>query len=561
MARVKGPLGTSSGHVLSLNSWKKEYFSWAINFKYFDFFRQKLLISLRKKPIYLSRPRFILITNAKFLFRQKKSIDLFSDILNNKFPMIRFYNTLSGQIEEFIPLEPGQVKMYTCGPTVYDYAHIGNFRAYVFEDLLKRFLLAMGFKVTHVMNITDVDDKTIRGAKAKNLSLEEYTKIYTEAFFEDIDTLKILRADYYPRATQHIPDVVKMIKGLMARGYAYEKDGSIYFDVSKFPNYGQLAKIKISELKTGVRIDADEYSKDSVQDFALWKKRKEGEPYWETELGPGRPGWHIECSVMSTKYLGETFDIHCGGVDNIFPHHENEIAQSEAYTGKKFVNYWLHCHHLIVEGEKMSKSKGNFYTLRDLTSRGVDPLDLRYLLLATHYRKMLNFTFDGLRQAGAARRRLYDFIYELHHRTFPPGETPEIKTLVKEAHKRDIKIIIDLVVNHTSSNHPWFVEASKGKGNKYHDYYVWSTDKAIFSKEPYHWHFLKDSLGNEIRDEKYYGFFWHGMPDLNYDNEELRKEIINIGKFWLKDINIDGFRLDAVRFFYPEEEIKVNMVT
>jgi len=346
--------------------------------------------------------------------------------------MIRFYNTLSGRIEEFIPLEPGQVKLYTCGPTVYDYAHIGNFRAYIFEDLLKRFLLAMGFKVIHVMNITDVDDKTIRGARAKNLSLGEYTRIYTEAFFEDIDTLKIMRADYYPRATQHIPDMVKMIKALIAKGYAYEKDGSIYYDVSKFPEYGKLSKIKISELKTGVRIDADEYTKDSVQDFALWKKRKEGEPYWETELGPGRPGWHIECSVMSSKYLGETFDIHCGGLDNIFPHHDNEIAQSEAYTGKKFVNYWLHCHHLIVEGEKMSKSKGNFYTLRDLTSRGIDPLDLRYLLLATHYRKMLNFTFDGLRQAGAARRRIYDFVYELHHRTFPPGETPEIKTLVKE---------------------------------------------------------------------------------------------------------------------------------
>jgi cysteinyl-tRNA synthetase len=346
--------------------------------------------------------------------------------------MIRFYNTLTGRLEEFVPLEPGRVKLYTCGPTVYDYAHIGNFRAYIFEDLLKRFLLAMGFKVTHVMNITDVDDKTIRGARAKNLSLQAYTQTYIDAFFEDIDTLKILRADYYPRATEHIPDMVKMIQGLMAKGYAYEKDGSIYYDVSKFPEYGKLSKIKISELKTGVRIDADEYTKDSVQDFALWKKRKEGEPYWETELGPGRPGWHIECSVMSSKYLGETFDIHCGGVDNIFPHHENEIAQSEAYTGKKFVNYWLHCHHLIVEGEKMSKSKGNFYTLRDLIAKGIDPLDLRYLLLATHYRKMLNFTFDGLHQAEASRRRIYDFIYELTHRTFPPGETEEIKTLTRE---------------------------------------------------------------------------------------------------------------------------------
>lgn len=357
--------------------------------------------------------------------------------------MIRFYNTLSGQLEEFIPLEPGQVKLYTCGPTVYDYAHIGNFRAYVFEDLLKRFLLAKGYRVTHVMNITDVDDKTIRGAREKNLSLQEYTQIYIDAFFEDIDTLKILRADYYPRATEHIPDMVKMIKGLMAKGYAYEKDGSIYFDVSKFPEYGKLSKIKVSELKSGVRIDADEYTKDSVHDFALWKKQKEGEPYWETELGRGRPGWHIECSVMSSKYLGETFDIHCGGVDNIFPHHENEIAQSEAYTGKKFVNYWLHCHHLIVDGEKMSKSKGNYYTLRDLINKGVDPLDLRYLLLTTHYRKMLNFTFDGLRQAEATRRRIYDFLYELQHRTFPQGETKEINKLSQKAKDKFLESLSD----------------------------------------------------------------------------------------------------------------------
>ena len=357
--------------------------------------------------------------------------------------MIRFYNTLSGRLEEFIPLEPGQVKLYTCGPTVYDYAHIGNYRAYVFEDLLKRFLLAKGYRVTHVMNITDVDDKTIRGAREKNLSLAEYTQMYIEAFFEDIDTLNILRADYYPRATEHIPDMVKMIKGLLVKGFAYEKDGSIYFDVSKFPKYGQLSKIKVSELKSGVRIDADEYTKENVHDFALWKKQKEGEPFWETELGRGRPGWHIECSVMSSKYLGETFDIHCGGVDNIFPHHENEIAQSEAYTGKKFVNYWLHCHHLIVDGEKMSKSKGNFYTLRDLISQEIDPLDLRYLLLTTHYRKMLNFTFNGLRQAQATRRRIYDFLYELHHRTFPPGETKEISQLCQEAKDNFLKNLGD----------------------------------------------------------------------------------------------------------------------
>lgn len=343
--------------------------------------------------------------------------------------MIRFFNTLSGSLEEFIPLKDGEVRLYTCGPTVYDYPHIGNYRAYIFEDLLKRFLLFSGFRVIHVMNITDVDDKTIRGANALGISLNEYTRKYIEAFFEDIKTLRILPADYYPRATEHIPDMVGMIKGLLEKGYAYYKDGSVYFSIAKFPDYGKLAKINVEELKAGARVEADEYEKESVHDFALWKKAKEGEPFWETELGPGRPGWHIECSAMSTRYLGPTFDIHCGGIDNIFPHHENEIAQSEAFYGQKFVNYWLHCHHLVVDGEKMSKSKGNFYTLRDLLARNVDPIDLRFFLLSTHYRKMLNFTFDGLEQARASRQRILDFVYDIEHRTFPPGRNQKIQQL------------------------------------------------------------------------------------------------------------------------------------
>lgn len=343
--------------------------------------------------------------------------------------MIRFFNTLSGSLEEFIPLKDGEVRLYTCGPTVYDYPHIGNYRAYIFEDLLKRFLLFAGFRVIHVMNITDVDDKTIRGANALGISLNEYTRKYIEAFFEDIKTLRILPADYYPRATEHIPDMVRMIKGLLEKGYAYYKDGSVYFSIAKFPDYGKLAKINVEELKAGARVEADEYEKESVHDFALWKKAKEGEPFWETELGPGRPGWHIECSAMSTRYLGPTFDIHCGGIDNIFPHHENEIAQSEAFYGQKFVNYWLHCHHLVVDGEKMSKSKGNFYTLRDLLARNVDPIDLRFFLLSTHYRKMLNFTFDGLEQARASRQRILDFVYDIEHRTFPPGRNQKIQQL------------------------------------------------------------------------------------------------------------------------------------
>ncbi len=346
--------------------------------------------------------------------------------------MIRFFNTLSGSLEEFKPLREGEVRLYTCGPTVYDYPHIGNYRAYIFEDLLKRFLLLAGFKVIHVMNITDVDDKTIKGAARLGLSLQDYTARYIEAFFEDIKTLRILPADFYPRATEHIPDMVKMVKGLLDRGFAYYKEGSVYFSIEKFPAYGRLAKINLEELKAGARVDSDEYEKESVHDFALWKKAKGGEPFWETELGAGRPGWHIECSAMSSRYLGPSLDIHCGGIDNIFPHHENEIAQSEAFYGQKFVNYWLHCHHLVVDGEKMSKSRGNFYTLRDLLARGLDPVDLRFFLLSTHYRKMLNFTFDNLEQARASRQRILDFVYELEHRTFPPGAQPEISELTEK---------------------------------------------------------------------------------------------------------------------------------
>ncbi|MGQ9470835.1 MAG: cysteine--tRNA ligase [Candidatus Aminicenantales bacterium] len=349
--------------------------------------------------------------------------------------MIRFFNTLSGEVETFEPLLPGQVKLYTCGPTVYDYAHIGNFRAYIFEDLLKRFLLSSGYKVLHVMNITDVDDKTIRNSQARGMSLAEYTRHYTEAFFEDIKALNILPADFYPRATEHIPEMVEIIKKLLEKGFAYEKDGSIYFSIARFPSYGRLAKIRPVDLKLGARVETDEYEKENAHDFALWKKKKEGEPYWETELGAGRPGWHIECSAMSMKYLGETFDIHCGGVDNIFPHHENEIAQSEAATGKPFVRYWLHCHHLIVDGEKMSKSKGNFYTLRDLLKRGIDPRSLRFLLLSTHYRKTLNFTFEALNQAASAVERLRDFQIELKSRTYQPGRSEEITRLIKQTEK------------------------------------------------------------------------------------------------------------------------------
>ena len=291
----------------------------------------------------------------------------------------------------------------------------------------------MGFNVIHVMNITDVDDKTIKGAEKQGISLQEYTKDFTEAFFNDIETLNIDRAEFYPRATEHIQEMAQMVKGLYEKGYAYERDGSYYFSIDKFKKYGRLSKIDLSGRKVGVRIDSDEYEKESVHDFALWKAQKEGEPAWDTVLGPGRPGWHIECSVMSAKYLGETFDIHCGGVDNIFPHHENEIAQSEAYTGKKFVNTWLHCQHLIRDGKKMSKSMGNTITLQELIDeRKADPMAIRLLLLSTHYRKILNFTYDALDQAHASLRRIKDFAYELENTQFPEGEKQTVAELIDD---------------------------------------------------------------------------------------------------------------------------------
>ncbi|MEM2099507.1 MAG: cysteine--tRNA ligase [Candidatus Bathyarchaeia archaeon] len=329
---------------------------------------------------------------------------------------IYLYNTLTRQKEPFIPISKNHVKMYTCGPTVYDYAHIGNFRAFIFEDLLKRWLKHNNFKVTHVMNITDVDDKTIRNSQKQQVSLKQFTEFYTKAFFEDIKALNIEPADYYPKATEHIPEMIALIKILIQKGYAYKsEDGSIYYDISKFKDYGKLSKIKVTQLKAGARVKIDEYSKEEAQDFALWKAwtAEDGEVFWETELGKGRPGWHIECSAMSMKYLGETFDIHCGGVDNMFPHHENEIAQSEAATGKKFVNYWLHNEHLLVEGKRMAKRFGNFYTLRDLIQKGYDPIVIRYLLLSTHYRQQFNFTFEGLDAAKGAVERLRNFVRRL----------------------------------------------------------------------------------------------------------------------------------------------------
>ncbi|MEW6456897.1 MAG: cysteine--tRNA ligase [Acidobacteriota bacterium] len=347
--------------------------------------------------------------------------------------MLKLYNTLSRKKETFYPIEKWVVRLYTCGPTVYDFAHIGNFRSYIFGDLLKRYLKYLGYKVIHVMNITDVDDKTIAGARDNNLPLHQFTDKYIEAFLKDIKILNIQEPDFMPRATEHLDEMIKIIKVLLDKGFAYKKDGSVYFRISSFPKYGELSQIPIADSKTSRLADSDEYGKENVADFALWKLKKENEPYWDTEIGAGRPGWHIECSAMSMKYLGETFDVHAGGNDLIFPHHENEIAQSESFSGKKFVNFWLHCSHLIVNGEKMSKSKGNFYTLRDLLSMGFDPMDIRFLLISTHYRNVLNFTFESLNQANASLKRIKDFLYEIDTKKFPEGENPEIKEIINKA--------------------------------------------------------------------------------------------------------------------------------
>jgi len=325
---------------------------------------------------------------------------------------LRVFNTLTRRKEEFLPIVKGHVGMYTCGPTVYDYAHVGNLRAFIFEDLLRRYLKYSGYKVRQVMNLTDVDDKTIRASRAKGVTLAEYTGTYKEAFFEDLRILNVDPAEVYPAATDHIDDMVALILRLKEKGYTYETAGSTYFRIADFEGYGKLAHFKIDELKSGAQVDADSYEKEEARDFALWKAWDEadGDVFWETEVGKGRPGWHIECSAMSMKYLGEQFDIHTGGVDNIFPHHENEIAQAEAATEQPWVNYWLHCEHLLVERRKMSKSEGNYYTLRDLLDKGYNPGAIRYLLLSTHYRQQLNFTLDGIDASKNALQRLNDFI-------------------------------------------------------------------------------------------------------------------------------------------------------
>ncbi|MBP3395276.1 MAG: cysteine--tRNA ligase, partial [Lentisphaeria bacterium] len=335
---------------------------------------------------------------------------------------MRFYNTLGRNMQDFQPIEEKVAKMYTCGPTVYNYAHIGNFRAYLFEDLLRRSLEYHGYKVTQVMNLTDVDDKTIRDSRAAGLKLQDFTRKYKDAFFEDLRTLRIEPAEHYPEATTHIPEMIEMIRILFEKGFAYKsEDGSVYFSIAKFKDYGKLAKIDMEQQRSGVRINNDEYDKDSVADFALWKawSESDGDVKWDSPWGPGRPGWHLECSAMSMKYLGRTFDIHTGGIDNMFPHHEDEIAQSEAANSCKFVNYWLHCEHLTIDKKKMSKSLGNFYTLRDLLNKGYSGKEVRWALIGTHYRSKLNFNLGLCDQARSTLKKFADFFGRL--KALPQG--------------------------------------------------------------------------------------------------------------------------------------------
>jgi len=346
---------------------------------------------------------------------------------------IRFYNTLGGKLEAFTPQKSDAVRMYTCGPTVYDFAHIGNFRTFVFQDILRRFLKLRGYKLDHVMNLTDVDDRIIANSAAAGLSLRDYTEKFAQAFFDDCKTLSIEAPEHWIRATDHIDDMVRLIQRLQEKAFTYPSEGSIYYRISKFPNYGKLSNIDVAGIQAGARVDNDRYEKESARDFALWKAPKPGEHFWETPIGKGRPGWHIECSAMAMKYLGETLDIHTGGIDLAFPHHENEIAQSEGATGKPFVRYWLHAEHLLVEGEKMSKSLGNFFTLRDLFAKGYRPSALRFALASVPYRKQLNFTFDGLHQAASSVERLRNFAARLAQGKFPTGRQPALAGRIAEA--------------------------------------------------------------------------------------------------------------------------------
>src|SRR5216684_6127553 len=373
---------------------------------------------------------------------------------------LRLYNTMSSQIEDFHPLRDREVRMYACGPTVYDYGHIGNFRTFVAVDLLRRFFQQRGYKVHHVMNITDVDDKIIRNSARDGVSVQQYTAKYVQAFLEDAAMIGIEEPTLV-RATDHIPAMADFVAKLVDKGFAYRTDdGSYYFRIAKFPEYGKLSKRDFSGMLDGARVDVDEYDKDSARDFALWKAPKPGEASWDTSIGPGRPGWHIECSVMSMEQFGPSFDLHAGGEDLIFPHHENEIAQAEALTGQPFARFWFHARFLLVEGEKMSKSQGNFFTIRDLVLRGHKPSSIRWLLTQVPYRNQLNFTFDGLKSAASSVEKLRNFRFRLTSTQFPAGANPQMTQLADET-TAQIKSALDDDLNTAQAQAALFDMARK----------------------------------------------------------------------------------------------------
>jgi len=348
--------------------------------------------------------------------------------------MLKLTNTLTRTTDVFAPADGATVRLYACGPTVYDFAHIGNFRTYVFEDVLRRHLRSKPWKLVHVMNITDIDDKIIRKSVELGIDIRTFTAPFTKAFFEDSEKLRVQRPDIITPATDYIPEMIELVERLLKSGHAYREGDSIYYRISSFPSYGRLSRLDQRELKVGARIDADEYEKEQPNDFVLWKAPKdEKEPRWTAPFGTGRPGWHLECSAMAMKNLGSTLDIHCGGVDNIFPHHENEIAQSEAVSSQPFARFWIHGEHLLVEGEKMSKSKGNYYTLRNLIDKGYDPLAIRYLLLSVQYRKQLNFTLDGLASAQSSLDRIKECIFRMKTSTLPEGCNPQLSAALSTA--------------------------------------------------------------------------------------------------------------------------------
>ena len=355
---------------------------------------------------------------------------------------LRFYNTLTQQVQDFVPADGNTVRMYTCGPTVYNFVHIGNLRTFTFQDLLRRWLRARGFTLHHVMNITDVEDKIIRSAMAAGQTINEYTKPYEVGFLEDCKPLRLEQPEQLVRATDHIKEMADSIEALTAKGFTYTSDGSVYYRISKFPGYGKLSHNDFAGMRAGARADMDEYDKDDARDFVLWKAKKDGEPSWTTSFGEGRPGWHIECSAMAMKYLGDTLDIHAGGIDLIFPHHENEIAQAEAISGKPFARFWLHSEHLLVEGQKMSKSLGNYYTLRDLMDRGYQPEMIRYQLMQVPYRNKLNFTFDGLKAAATSIDRLRNYKLRLETDKYQVGTSEQLTQRIQQA-KADFETAMD----------------------------------------------------------------------------------------------------------------------